>query len=394
MSNDMKTALQTSITTRTTRNARMSSFSSYPFRTDLRTNQGGMTLIEIMVAIVISLFLLGGLIQIMVGNKQTYRVQDAMARVQENGRFSQYFLTSDIRMAGFMGCSRPSNGLNVTNNISAAGGANGYSSNVDWAYGANSNSGGTDNFTGDGAVQGFSYSGGTIPTELGNLGLVGDDVGGFGSVIANTDVIFIRRAVSCDGANVTGQTTTGGTAQIFIEDNSACQIQQNDIVMVSNCRTADIFGVSNTPTMDPGSTANLAHGANWNDGPLFSNTYGPDSFIYRMRADVYYIGEGSSGQPSLFKRSLRIGQMTSTELVEGIENMSILYGEDTGTLDGVPDIYVDAGSITNIENILSVRITATARTLEDNIATDVTASGDHRIRREFNMTIGIRNRMS
>jgi len=377
----MKTTRQVSI--------RKIAFNQYSFN----QSQRGMTLIEIMVTLTISLFLLGGLIQIMVGNKQTYRVQDAVARVQENSRFAQYFLTKDIRMAGFMGCSSPSNGLSVVNNVDPHSASNGLTANADWAVGAYSDPSGTAGYTGNGAVQGFSYTTGTIPTALGNLGLVGDDVGGFGSVVANTDIIFIKRAVSCDGANVTGQGATGGTANIKIADNSKCQIQQNDIVMVSNCKTADIFGVSSTPLMTAGSEATLAHGANWNASPQFANTYGPDSFVYRMQADVYYIGVGSSGEPSLFKRSLRLGAMTSTELVEGIEGMTILYGEDTDN-DGIADIYVNAGGITNIDNILSVRITTTARTLENNIATQVSASGDRRIRRDFNMTIGIRNRMS
>lgn len=345
--------------------------------------QRGMTLIEIMVALVISLFLLGGLIKIVDGNKQTYRVQDAMARVQENGRFSLFFLTKDVRMAGFMGCSSPGGGLSVTNNVAPSGtGNNTYTTDLDDAIGS---------YNGTDAVQGFSYTTGSLPSELTAIGLTTG--GGFGTVVENTDVLYIRRAVSCSGANVTGMTANGGTAQLNIADNSECQIQQADIVMVSNCQTADIFGVSNNPQNGVGVEANIAHGANWNDSPLFDNTYGPDSFVYRMRADVFYIGEGSSGEPSLFKRELVLGGMTNKELVEGIEDMTILYGEDLNS-DGIADTYVTAGSVTNMENIISVRITTTARTLEDNIATEDTASGDRKIRRDFTTTIGIRNRMS
>ena len=43
--------------------------------------QGGLTLIEIMVAMVVSLILIAGVIQIFVGTRQTYRFQDALARV-------------------------------------------------------------------------------------------------------------------------------------------------------------------------------------------------------------------------------------------------------------------------------------------------------------------------
>jgi len=69
-----------------------------------RYTQGGISVVEIMVSIAISLILLAGVMQIMFTNKQTYRVQEAFARLQENGRFAMDFLAKDIRMAGFIGC--------------------------------------------------------------------------------------------------------------------------------------------------------------------------------------------------------------------------------------------------------------------------------------------------
>ncbi|NOX76094.1 MAG: prepilin-type N-terminal cleavage/methylation domain-containing protein [Gammaproteobacteria bacterium] len=63
-----------------------------------RIKQQGMTLIEVMISITISLVLLAGVLQIFASNKATYRVQDAMARVQEGGRFAIHFLTKDLRV--------------------------------------------------------------------------------------------------------------------------------------------------------------------------------------------------------------------------------------------------------------------------------------------------------
>lgn len=63
--------------------------------------QKGLTLIEIMVAITISLALLAGVIQIMIGNKVTYRTLDSLSRLQENSRAATEILLRDIRMAGF-----------------------------------------------------------------------------------------------------------------------------------------------------------------------------------------------------------------------------------------------------------------------------------------------------
>lgn len=64
-------------------------------------NQSGLTLIEIMVSLVISLFLIAGVIQLFVSSKQTYRSQDALSRIQENGRMAMEGMAADIRMAGY-----------------------------------------------------------------------------------------------------------------------------------------------------------------------------------------------------------------------------------------------------------------------------------------------------
>lgn len=71
--------------------------------------QSGMTLIEIMIALLIGAFLLGGVLQIFVGSKQTNRMQEGLSRLQENGRFAMDFLAKDIRMAGYWGCISQSN---------------------------------------------------------------------------------------------------------------------------------------------------------------------------------------------------------------------------------------------------------------------------------------------
>jgi len=69
-----------------------------------RPYQTGLSLIEIMISLLIGAFLLGGVLQIFIGSKQTYRMQQNMSRLQENGRFAMDFLAKDIRMAGYRAC--------------------------------------------------------------------------------------------------------------------------------------------------------------------------------------------------------------------------------------------------------------------------------------------------
>jgi type IV pilus assembly protein PilW len=78
--------------------------------------QRGFSLIEIMVALALSLFLITGMIQLLIGNKQSYRVHEAQSRMQENGRFALEALGRDIRMVGFNGCPAVNLVANVLNN--------------------------------------------------------------------------------------------------------------------------------------------------------------------------------------------------------------------------------------------------------------------------------------
>ena len=82
--------------------------------------QGGFTIVEMMVAITIGLILTAGIIQIFINSKQTYRVEEALSRVQESGRLGLGFIANDIRMAGFWGCQPTAS--NVRNNLNAGAG--------------------------------------------------------------------------------------------------------------------------------------------------------------------------------------------------------------------------------------------------------------------------------
>jgi len=50
--------------------------------------QQGLTLVELMIAMVIGLILIAGVIQIFLSSQQAYRTQESMSRIQESGRFA------------------------------------------------------------------------------------------------------------------------------------------------------------------------------------------------------------------------------------------------------------------------------------------------------------------
>ncbi|MCP4406676.1 MAG: hypothetical protein GY807_02750 [Gammaproteobacteria bacterium] len=63
--------------------------------------QSGLSLVEVMVAIVISLLILLGMTQMMIGNKKTYRAQNTLQRFQENARITTIILSNVIAKAGY-----------------------------------------------------------------------------------------------------------------------------------------------------------------------------------------------------------------------------------------------------------------------------------------------------
>lgn len=66
------------------------------------TRQRGFSMVEMLVALMLSLILTAGIIQLFIGSKQTYRFHDALSRLQENGRFAIESMAADIRMAGYI----------------------------------------------------------------------------------------------------------------------------------------------------------------------------------------------------------------------------------------------------------------------------------------------------
>ncbi|OUD14180.1 PilW family protein [Thioflexithrix psekupsensis] len=73
-------------------------------RQNYRTERG-FSLIEIMIALVISLILMAGVLTIMSSSKRTYLLQDELGQLQENARFALDDIAFNVRMAGFYGCS-------------------------------------------------------------------------------------------------------------------------------------------------------------------------------------------------------------------------------------------------------------------------------------------------
>lgn len=322
--------------------------------------QTGVTLVELMVAMAVSLILLAGVLQIFQANRQSYRVQEAMARAQENGRFAIEFLTRDIRMADFWGCTNTIGKLN--NNLDSTS-----ASFIDFAAG----------------------------------GLDGTE----GATALAPDSLVLRSATG-NGMDVAPPTSASPSPadDVLVPGNN---LQDGDIILVSDCESADIVQITGDPSSgsvphasgsahQPGNCATASATCPGN----LSKVYREGSRVFRARSVTYDIQAGASGEPALWRT---IDGGVAQELVDGIENLQILYGEDTDD-DQTADRYVDANNVGNMENVVSIRVAVVARSYTDfltgGVNQDYTVEGstntpnDERLRQVYTATIGVRNRLN
>ncbi len=342
--------------------------------------QLGLTLVEIMVALAISLVLLTGVIEMFLAGKAAYRTQDQVGRMQENARFALHAIAEDLRMAGYLGCFSGS----AVNNIVRPG----YQLNGLADY--------------DRPLSAFDYSG-TTGTALSDWTPNLPAYFSAGDVIAGSDVFVIKRG---DSDFTLNKNPPG--ANVKVDDTPDNDFQVGDVIFVADCSQADIFKAS---TVSEGSGyVTFTHAANFNTSTSLSKSYGMDAAVMKMITNAYFVSTNAAGNPALYRRGISGGGgVTTEELVEGVETMHVVYGEDTNA-DGIANRFVNAAEVTNIDNVVSVRIGLLVRSQEEvtpqddsttysivgtNVGTTGTTpvhSADRRLRYVFTTAIKIRNR--
>lgn len=87
-------------------------------RSQIRRSQRGFTIVEIMVAMLIGLFLLGGLMTLVQDNRRTFASQNQLSQLQDAERIAMTMITDVIQTAGYF----PDPTTNsITTSLTAAG---------------------------------------------------------------------------------------------------------------------------------------------------------------------------------------------------------------------------------------------------------------------------------
>jgi type IV pilus assembly protein PilW len=70
-------------------------------RCSVRFNTNGLTLIELLIAMVLGGVIMGGIYGVFVSSNRAYHTQDSVADAQQRARVGLYFMVRDMRLAGF-----------------------------------------------------------------------------------------------------------------------------------------------------------------------------------------------------------------------------------------------------------------------------------------------------
>lgn len=332
--------------------------------------QKGLSLVELMVAIVLGLILVAGVIELFVNNRQVYRVQDAQSRLQENGRYAIKVLTQSIERAGYLGCATRS-ALNINNILN------------------NSNDYVWDITT---PIEGKDATGANEWTPAIDASIT-EPIGG-------SDILTIR-TIEPPELKVISHPTTGipGSGDITVSNGNG--LEAGDIVLAHDCVAGAIFQI----TADPSSgTIQHAAGAGTpgNSSDALGYNFGA-GWVNKIATSSFYI-RNNGQSPSLYHKK---ETEPAAELVEGVESMQIRYGIDT-TGNGSIDTYETAENVGNWNNVVSVRISLLMVSMENNLTVDGPQAdsfdvngqeieideNDRRLRRVFTRTVTLRNRVS
>ncbi|MBA57216.1 MAG: pilus assembly protein PilW [Pseudomonadales bacterium] len=348
------------------------------------SSQRGFSIVELMIAMVLGLVLMGGVIQAFISTKQTYNLNEEMAWIQENARFSVGFMAEDLRMAGYYGCaSRASSIANVLKDPDT-------SWVTDFGKGIHGYDGDSTSFPNTVFPRPVTAS---LPNSL-----------------PKTDVFTIHKADLDNAFQVVSHNANSSVIGLQSPHN----FPDGTILIVSDCHHSAVFQSTapqqNKVNHNPGNSVSPGNCTKGLGLPVVCSangtgyTYKEDAFVMRAIGHAYYIDTASNGVPSLFRESLDTGGSTTTaeEMVQGVENMQIQYGLDKDG-DSIPDRYVDASDVGDDDwetNVVSARITLLLRSLTELASTPQAFSylgtsytpTDNYVRRVYSTTVKLRNR--
>ena len=360
----------------------------------LRYSNAGFSLVELMLALALGLVVVTGIVQLFVGNSQTYSVLNGQARLQENARFAMEFISRAARSAGYYGCAPETanivrglrGGWNAIPEFDMTRMVQGYNGNADGSWSPPLS---TLPRTSGGVNVNVYIPGNGIPTT---------------TIEPGTDVLAFR-AMQRPGQSLVQVLQPTGNPVVTAPGGDP-GFGVDDIVLVANCEQAALFRVTGMNVA--GNQATLLH-ATSAAGTLYENasqiesptgpipftlsflgrSYGEDANVGALETTYFFIapglGEDNQGNPpsALWQK---VGSAAPVELVQGVEDLEVLFGVDTTLNDGVVNAnqYVEYDDVPDPNQVVSLRVSVTVNSV------DAVAAGNL-LTRTFSKTLLLRN---
>jgi hypothetical protein len=314
--------------------------------------QKGFSVVEVMIAMLLSMALAGGIISVFVNNSYSFNQDENIGRMQDDARFALREIAFDISMAGHYA------DLHIPDSVSYDGDLTigtdcGPAGQANWMYRTTE------------AGTGNSFSIMAIDNATNATVSAAHSCFGGGELLDGTDVVAIKRVAGAEATALSADSAylrTNGTVGVLFS------------------------GIE--PTSPP--LAIAAPSADW-----------------AFRPSIYYIRQFANTPgdniPTLCRKALSgAGPSMATEcLATGIENLQIEYGIDMSQ-DGHPNVYLTNPTLAQMQDVVAARIFLIARTTDIDTryvnnktysisnAPDV-VPGDSFHRRVFSTSVSIQN---
>lgn len=336
----------------------------------LRRKAVGLSLIELMIALLIGLLVVGGVIGAFLGTQQAIRTSENLSRIQENARFAFEIVAREFRDAGGNHCG-VAKSANVINNAATTWWAN-------WD---------------EGAIRGYA-GGENTPWKPFGAGLA--------DRVAGTEAILVRTGIAGRESPLRGH-AAGAVPPSFTTSASA-EFAAGDVLMVCDRDSLALFQASTVVVLGgdmsieyaaagvPGNcTTDLGVPGGCTAAPTTAKTFNSPGMLSRLRSSFWYIGFNSRGTHSLYRMVIDGTPNPRTdEIADGVDNITFRYLLRDNVTNTLAANFVNAAAVPSWNDannpVVAVRVEANLQ------SADAVGTNNLPLVRRFYTVVSLRNK--
>ena len=296
--------------------------------------QQGFTLIELMIAMFLSIVMLGGAYNIFISNFKSYQMLVSDSHIQESARIARSLLVKDIQLSNALGCHVTNQGyVNEENYMNST-----THPDFDLQF-----------------FEGFSLVNNSSAQSIKDavkFHTSGDST----KVEVGTDVLTLSRA-----RGVASQVTAAevGSTEFTVTGD---YFSNGDYIVVKTCYggvVSEMFQVQTAASVAGGGQTLTV------DNEIFGNYLNSDGVakmgvsIYKLEAVSYFVSKSASSGTGDTKLSLfrKVNNDAAEEFIAGVDDLQVAYQ----TSDGTTSSYSRLGTATQVVQAGNVDVTLVLR---------------------------------